>query len=564
VYTYDTSMPEASILEEALQNQPMMPLSLALKRQADVDLAPAGPDSNIKPSPVKSLLNTVAANRFKKRREDSLGGSDAGSSPPRDDSETDDKSLNGDMPAANEPRPFPCVWMNGTAGIQVVSEPEEKPSSPKSITNGATILPSLVSNGNPLEALVKNHLAAVSASGQLQGSMSPDHNTENGENLEVCPECHKVFKRKVYLQRHMEREHWSTAKVFKCDDCSYETKHQSNLSVHRRIHTGERPYNCGMCGATYTQGHLLKSHIRSKHGGNMEYYNLDKKSDSTRGRKSLDVKRDIVSPAQKQEKINSLVAQLEQQKMTQQMMNPTMSQYMSNMSYINSMRPLMASPMALTGNLMAGPRMFSVQGLQNGLGNGMFSLQQGMNMMAGHPGPDAVTPPSLSQAQDSPTAAMKIPLKIPDASSALYMSHPSPPFQSVAQQAPPTPPQDDPNAPQDLTTKRSPSRELNGTYSPVKDSTELPPESPTSAARVVNYVEPKRRGLKRPCGDEDHCDHAKKLRELRRNIVRMLSVLTPDLSIENGLNYNSDQVDELLHEVIFSNMEEGDEFARKT
>lgn len=55
---------------------------------------------------------------------------------------------------------------------------------------------------------------------------------------EVCTECQKVFKRKVYLQRHMEREHWLPAKVFKCEDCRYETKHQSNLSVHRRTHTG--------------------------------------------------------------------------------------------------------------------------------------------------------------------------------------------------------------------------------------------------------------------------------------------------------------------------------------
>ncbi len=61
----------------------------------------------------------------------------------------------------------------------------------------------------------------------------------DGQSVEVCPLCQKVFKRKVYLQRHMEREHWSTAKVFKCQDCNYETKHQSNLSVHRRTHTGE-------------------------------------------------------------------------------------------------------------------------------------------------------------------------------------------------------------------------------------------------------------------------------------------------------------------------------------
>ena len=63
---------------------------------------------------------------------------------------------------------------------------------------------------------------------------------------ETCPECQKVFKRRVYLQRHMAREHWSTARVFKCDKCAYETKHQSNLLVHRRTHTG-RPIVVSLC-----------------------------------------------------------------------------------------------------------------------------------------------------------------------------------------------------------------------------------------------------------------------------------------------------------------------------
>ena len=45
----------------------------------------------------------------------------------------------------------------------------------------------------------------------------------------------------------------------------------------------------------------------------------------------------------------------------------------------------------------------------------------------------------------------------------------------------------------------------------------------------------------------------------------MLSVLTPDLSMDAGLNYDSDQVDELLHEVIYSNMEDiMDDSSRKT
>ena len=50
---------------------------------------------------------------------------------------------------------------------------------------------------------------------------------------------------------------------------------------------GERPYHCGACGQRYTQGHLLKAHIRSRHGAEMAYYNMDKRSDGVRCRRSL-------------------------------------------------------------------------------------------------------------------------------------------------------------------------------------------------------------------------------------------------------------------------------------
>jgi len=79
-------------------------------------------------------------------------------------------------------------------------------------------------------------LARVAA-GNGTGSDGEGEGSDGGVQ-ETCPECHKVFKRRVYLQRHMAREHWSTAKVFKCDKCAYQTKHQSNLLVHRRTHTG--------------------------------------------------------------------------------------------------------------------------------------------------------------------------------------------------------------------------------------------------------------------------------------------------------------------------------------
>jgi hypothetical protein len=53
------------------------------------------------------------------------------------------------------------------------------------------------------------------------------------------------------------------------------------------VHAGERPYHCGACGQRYTQGHLLKAHIRSRHGSEMAYYNMDKRSDGVRCRRAL-------------------------------------------------------------------------------------------------------------------------------------------------------------------------------------------------------------------------------------------------------------------------------------
>jgi len=83
---------------------------------------------------------------------------------------------------------------------------------------------------SPAVGRVASSCGGAGSDGEGEGS--------DGGVPETCPECRKVFKRRVYLQRHMAREHWSTAKVFKCDKCAYETKHQSNLLVHRRTHTG--------------------------------------------------------------------------------------------------------------------------------------------------------------------------------------------------------------------------------------------------------------------------------------------------------------------------------------
>ncbi len=57
------------------------------------------------------------------------------------------------------------------------------------------------------------------------------------------------------------------------------------------------------------------------------------------------------------------------------------------------------------------------------------------------------------------------------------------------------------------------------------------------------------------CAD-GNCTHLQKLQSLRKNIVRILNVLTPDMSIEDGMDYRTDQVDQLLYDVIYCSMDE--------
>ena len=185
----------------------------------------------------------------------------------KEDALAKENYINGTHPTVNGHRgSFPCVWMDGTSPVPT---PEGGEKSPKPLPQalpmeGATVPsdtivpipprviapekpakqipthPNQTANSKPngLPPSAMNSRISRLISGENGHSDGDSPTDSDGNTVEVCPECHKVFKRKVYLQRHMEREHWSTAKVFKCEDCSYETKHQSNLSVHRRTHTG--------------------------------------------------------------------------------------------------------------------------------------------------------------------------------------------------------------------------------------------------------------------------------------------------------------------------------------
>ncbi len=390
----------------------------------------------------------------------------------------------------------------------------------------------------------------------------------------------------------------------------------------------------------------------------MEFYNLDKKSESTRGRKSLDIKHDGLLGGHKQDKISALLqaaatgnatpngsgsANLSGSGKFGNLLSPSMSPYMNTLSpFFSPLRPMMTNPMSLLGGARG---LFGLGGMP---GNGfptpphsallppmqqtlpLLSSQTSMSSLGTAPVsksqeknlPSPTVPPSSIAIKSEAPAAMKIPLKVPESgpnhsSSSLLPQDLSLPQDLTTKKVPAeadvvpghlpaSETQSEPSAcePQDLTSH--PRMSVAAAASPARpqesDTATIPsphreespasfgttivikPEAPSGedgcvtedsedmawsmspSSQQEENQKPQRQtevSSNKPCGGSkscgssaSSCPHLKKLKDLRRNVFHMLSTFTPDLSYENGINCETEDVDELLYEVIYSNIDE--------
>ncbi|XP_060107581.1 torsin-4A isoform X1 [Heteronotia binoei] len=91
-----------------------------------------------------------------------------------------------------------------------------------------------------------------------------DKRMHAGEKPYQCPKCRRQFSESTALHQHLKSH--AAEKRYQCAECEMRFRQSSDLIKHQRIHTGEKPYQCQECGKRFSLCSALYRHCRGHSG----------------------------------------------------------------------------------------------------------------------------------------------------------------------------------------------------------------------------------------------------------------------------------------------------------
>ena len=87
--------------------------------------------------------------------------------------------------------------------------------------------------------------------------------THQGIRKYECQECKRCFELSTTYKKHLLCH---TELTFQCETCGHTSRSKQNYEIHKRKHTGEKPYVCEQCSAKFADLSSLIAH-RKMHSG---------------------------------------------------------------------------------------------------------------------------------------------------------------------------------------------------------------------------------------------------------------------------------------------------------
>ncbi|KAH3860072.1 hypothetical protein DPMN_022965 [Dreissena polymorpha] len=114
------------------------------------------------------------------------------------------------------------------------------------------------------------HLSSsTSQNSEDSNDMSPPSKRNKDDSLS-CNLCSKTFSTPASLSMHKKIH--SGEKPHTCITCGKSFTQIGTLRAHERVHTGEKPYECNICGKTFAQCGSFRMHERRHHRDMMENF----------------------------------------------------------------------------------------------------------------------------------------------------------------------------------------------------------------------------------------------------------------------------------------------------